>query len=287
MSSNPRPSAAATKAPARRTRNSAFEESPDFVQSLARGLSIVRAFDREHPALSLSEVATRVGLARAAARRCLLTLQHLGYVGLRGRSFFLLPRVLELGYSYLSSLDLTDLAQRAMEDLSRQTGQSCSLAMLDAHDIVYVVRVPARRIMSIALNVGARLPAFATSMGRAVLADFTAEELDEWLAGASLTAFTAHTKTTPTALREELARVRQQGYAMVAQELELGLLSIAVPIRGANRRAFAGLNVSMPYADINRQVAVKKMLPALREAQLAIERAITSSGWMPVADARR
>jgi IclR family pca regulon transcriptional regulator len=287
VSSNPRPSAAATKAPARRTRNSAFEESPDFVQSLARGLSIVRAFDREHPALSLSEVATRVGLARAAARRCLLTLQHLGYVGLRGRSFFLLPRVLELGYSYLSSLDLTDLAQRAMEDLSRQTGQSCSLAMLDAHDIVYVVRVPARRIMSIALNVGARLPAFATSMGRAVLADFTAEELDEWLAGASLTAFTAHTKTTPTALREELARVRQQGYAMVAQELELGLLSIAVPIRGANRRAFAGLNVSMPYADINRQVAVKKMLPALREAQSAIERAITSSGWMPVADARR
>ena len=268
-------------------RKNAFEESPDFVQSLARGLSVVRAFDREHPALSLSEVAARVGLARAAARRCLLTLQHLGYVGQRGRSFFLLPRVLELGYSYLSSLDLTDLAQRAMEDLSRQTGQSCSLAMLDAHDIVYVVRVPARRIMSIALNVGARLPAFATSMGRAVLADFTAEELDEWLAGASLTAFTAHTKTTPTALREELARVRQQGYAMVAQELELGLLSIAVPIRGANRRAFAGLNVSMPYADINRQVAVKKMLPALREAQAAIERAITSSGWTPVPDARR
>jgi IclR family pca regulon transcriptional regulator len=276
-----------TKAPPRRTRSSAFEESPDFVQSLARGLSIVRAFDREHPALSLSEVAARVGLARAAARRCLLTLQHLGYVGLRGRSFFLLPRVLELGYSYLSSLDLTDLAQRAMEDLSRQTGQSCSLALLDAHDIVYVVRVPVRRIMSIALNVGARLPAFATSMGRVVLADFPVEELDEWLGGASLTAITPHTRATPPALREELARVRAQGYALVAQELELGLLSIAVPIHGANRRVIAGLNVSMPYADINRQIAVKRMLPALREAQAAIESAITSSGWTPVADARR
>ena len=273
--------------PSRRNRASAFEQSPDFVQSLSRGLSIVRAFDREHAALSLSEVAARVGLARAAARRCLLTLQHLGYVGLRGRSFFLLPRVLELGYSYLSSLDLTDLAQRAMEDLSRHTGQSCSLAMLDAHDIVYVVRVPARRIMSIALNVGARLPAFVTSMGRVVLADYSDEELEAWLAGARLQTFTPHTKSTATALREELARVRQQGYAMVVQELELGLLSIAVPIRGANRRVIAGLNCSMPYADANRQIAVRRFLPALRDAQAAIERAIVSSGWRPVADAPR
>lgn len=263
-----------------------FEDSPDFVQSLARGLSIVRAFDREHPALTLSEVALRVGLARAAARRCLLTLQHLGYVGARGRSFFLLPRVLELGYSYLSSLDLTDLAQRPMEDLSRQTGQSCSMAVLDAHDIVYVVRVPVRRIMSIALNVGARLPAFATSMGRVVLADLAAESLERWLDGLQPQAITAHTKATPAALRDELARVRQQGYALVAQELELGLLSIAVPVRGASGRAIAGLNVSMPYTDSGRQVAVRTLLPALRTAQAAIERAIVSSGWMPPVDAR-
>lgn len=262
-----------------------FEDSPDFVQSLARGLSVIRAFDREHSALSLSEVAVRVGLARAVARRCLLTLQHLGYVGTRGRSFFLLPRVLELGYSYLSSLDLTDLAQRSMEELSRQIGESCSMAVLDAHDIVYVVRVPVRRVMSMALSVGARLPAFATSMGRVVLADMPEQELDHWLDNARLRAITAHTKATPLALRDELSRVREQGYAMVAQELELGLLSIAVPVRGSNRRAIAGLNVSMPYADSNRQIAVKRVLPALREAQTSIERAIAKSGWMPFVDA--
>jgi IclR family pca regulon transcriptional regulator len=267
-------------------RKNAFEESPDFVQSLARGLSVVRAFDREHPVLSLSEVATRVGLARAAARRCLLTLQHLGYVGQRGRSFFLLPRVLEIGYSYLSSLDLTDLAQQSMEALSRSTGESCSMAVLDAHDIVYVVRVPVRRVMSIALSVGARLPAFATSMGRVVLADFTDDELTVWLESARLRAITSRTKATPAALRDELGRVRQQGYAVVEQELELGLLSIAVPIRGANRRAIAGLNVSMPYADNSRQIAVKRMLPALREAQTSIERAIAKSGWMPFVETR-
>jgi IclR family pca regulon transcriptional regulator len=267
-------------------RKKEFEESADFVQSLARGLSVVHAFDRDHPALSLSEVAARVGLARAVARRCLLTLQHLGYVGQRGRSFFLLPRVLELGYSYLSSLDLTDLAQRSMEELSRNIGESCSMAVLDAHDIVYVVRVPVRRIMSTALSVGARLPAFATSMGRVVLADFSDDQLDQWLDGARLRALTSHTKATPTTLREELARVRLQGYALVAQELELGLLSIAVPIRAANRRAVAGLNVSMAYADSSRQIAVKKMLPALREAQTSIERAIAKSNWMPFVDAR-
>jgi IclR family transcriptional regulator, pca regulon regulatory protein len=280
----PVPATAAPHHPAP-TANTSFEESPDFVQSLARGLSVVRAFDREHPALSLSEVAARVGLARAVARRCLLTLQHLGYVGTRGRSFFLLPRVLELGYSYLSSLDLTDLAQRSMEDLSRQIGESCSMAVLDAHDIVYVVRVPVRRVMNMALSVGARLPAFATSMGRVVLADFAEDRLEQWLTGARLRAITPHTKATPSALRDELERVRQQGYAMVAQELELGLLSIAVPVRDTNRHAVAGLNVSMPYADSNRQLAVKRVLPALREAQTSIERAIAKSGWMPFVDA--
>jgi IclR family pca regulon transcriptional regulator len=288
VSARPRskiPPAAAT-APLRE-KAAAFEDGPDFVQSLSRGLSIVRAFDREHPALSLSEVALRVGLARAAARRCLLTLQHLGYVGARGRSFFLLPRILELGYSYLASLDLTDLVQRAMEDLSRRTGQSSSMAVLDAHDIVYVVRVPARRIISIALNVGARLPAFVTSMGRVTLADLGDDELEQWLAKATLRAYTPQTKSTAAALRDELARVRQQGYALVAQELEPGLLSIAVPIRGAEKRVVAGLNVSMPYVEGSRQIAQRTFLPALRVAQATIEDAIMRSGWKPGVDTRR
>ncbi len=291
MSISPPSAAARLPLPARPPRAAApghgpFEDSPDFVQSLARGLSVVRAFDREHPQLTLSEVAARVGLARAAARRCLLTLQHLGYVGARGRTFFLLPRVLELGYSYLSSLDLTDLAQRSMEELAQRVGLSCSMAVLDGHDIVYILRVPVRRVMSVALGVGARLPAFATSMGRVLLADLDEAALTQWLDGARLRALTPHTRTTPEALREELARVREQGYALVAQELELGLLSIAVPIRGAQRRAVAGLNVSLPYTGEARSIALRQALPALRQAQAAIERAIARSGWTPFVDAR-
>ncbi|HEX7112069.1 MAG TPA: helix-turn-helix domain-containing protein, partial [Mizugakiibacter sp.] len=132
-----------------------FEESADYVQSLARGLMVLRAFDRELPSPSLSQVAERSGLSRAVARRLLLTLQHLGYVGSRSRSFFLTPRVLELGYSYLSSLDLTELAQQSMEQLSQRVGESCSMAVLDGSDVVYVLRVPVRRVMSVALGVGA------------------------------------------------------------------------------------------------------------------------------------
>jgi IclR family pca regulon transcriptional regulator len=140
--------------------------------------------------------------------------------------------------------------------------------------------------MSIALNVGARLPAFATSMGRVTLADLSHEEFEQWLTGARLRAITPHTKATAAALRDELARVRQQGYALVAQELELGLLSIAVPIHGVNGRVVAGLNVSMPYADGSRQIAIRQILPVLRKTQTAIEQAIAGSGWKPVIDSR-
>jgi IclR family pca regulon transcriptional regulator len=148
-----------------------FTNSPDYIQSLDRGLQVLRAFNRERPRCTLSEIATQIGLSRAVARRSLLTLQHLGYVAVQGRHFFLTPRVLELGYSYLSSLDLTELAHETMEQLSQRVGESCSMAVLDGCEIVYVARVAVRRLMSVALGVGARLPAFAASMGRVLLAD--------------------------------------------------------------------------------------------------------------------
>ena len=148
-----------------------FTNSPDYIQSLDRGLQVLRAFNRERPRCTLSEIAAQIGLSRAVARRSLLTLQHLGYVAAQGRQFFLTPRVLELGYSYLSSLDLTELAHEAMEQLSQRVGESCSMAVLDGSEIVYVARVAVRRLMSVALGVGARLPAFAASMGRVLLAD--------------------------------------------------------------------------------------------------------------------
>ena len=263
-----------------------FTNSPDYLQSLDRGLQVLRAFNRERPRCTLSDIAAQIGLSRAVARRSLLTLQHLGYVATQGRQFFLTPRVLELGYSYLSSLDLTELAHEAMEQLSQRVGESCSMAVLDGSDIVYVARVAVRRLMSVALGVGARLPAFAASMGRVLLADKSDDELTAWLRENTFRPITLHTIYKLRALRAEILKVRRQGYAFVSQELELGLCSIAVPIRSATGVAVCGLNVSMRYSNDVRSVALKKMLPALLEARHAIERAVGRNGWQPLAISR-
>ncbi|MHA6203770.1 IclR family transcriptional regulator domain-containing protein [Dyella soli] len=258
-----------------------FEDSADYVQSLARGLQVLRAFSHDLSSPSLTQVAERAGLSRAVARRLLLTLQHLGYVGSRGRSFYLMPRVLELGYSYLSSLDLNELAQETLALLSERVGESCSLAVLDGGDIVYVLRVPVRRVMSVALGIGARLPAFATSLGRVVLADLTDAGLATWMKGQKFRAITSHTLHTAAALKAEIKRVREQGYAIVARELEVGLCSIAVPIHAADGRVVAALNVGMPYTDDAPARAVRLILPALQDAQRSIEHAIQRGGWQP------
>jgi IclR family pca regulon transcriptional regulator len=258
-----------------------FEESPDFVQSLARGLDVLRAFDRENPSMSLSEVSERTGLARAAARRSLLTLSHLGYVGQKGRQFFLTARVLELGFGYLSSLNLPELAMPWMEQLAHRVNESTSLSVLDGQDIVYVARVPVRRIMTLALGVGARLPAFAASMGRVLLAGLEDGALDTWLAAARLYPLTSHTLTDPTQLRAEILKVRQQGFGLVVQELELGLCSLSVPIHDRTGKVVAALNVGMPFHEGIAVHAVKHVLPALRETQAAIEGA-TAHHWASI-----
>jgi IclR family pca regulon transcriptional regulator len=250
---------------------SRFEDGPDFVQSLARGLAVIRAFDGAHPALSLSEVSERTGLARAAARRSLRTLEHLGYVALRGRAFSLAPRVLELGFGYLSSLALPELALPFMEQLAQRVLESCSLAVLDGPEIVYVARVPVRRVMAISLGVGARLPAFAASMGRVLLAGLSDEALDDWLARAKTRALTPHTTFEKRALRAEILRVRAQGHALVFQELELGLCSVAVPVRDRQGRVVAALNVGMQFREGSRRRALQEILPALEDARDAIE----------------
>src|SRR5437660_1900825 len=257
-----------------------FTESPDYMQSLARGLQVLCAFNREQPRCTLSEIAAQTGLSRAVARRSLLTLRHLGYVAAQGRHFYLTPRVLELGYSYLSSLDLTDLAHEPMEKLSQRVGESCSMAVLDGSEIVYVARVAVRRLMSVALGVGARLPAFAASMGRVLLADKSDSELSAWLRENTFRPITAHTIYKTRALRAEILKVRRQGYAFVSQELEPGLCSIAVPVRSATGLAVCGLNVSMRYSDDVRAVALKKMLPALHRAREAIESGMARGGWL-------
>jgi IclR family pca regulon transcriptional regulator len=243
---------------------------------------VLRAFDHTLPQASLSEISERTGLARAVVRRNLLTLQHLGYVSARGRQFLLTPRVLELGYAYLSSLGLGALAQQPMEQLSESLGESCSLSVLDGGDIVYVQRIPVRKVMSIALGIGARLPAFAASMGRVMLADLAPAALAAWLREQKLRAFTPATLHTATALKTELGRVRKQGYALVVQELEPGLCSMAVPIRSGKGNVVAGLNVSMQYSDGVRERALARVLPALQVAQAVIERSLVDGGNLPV-----
>ena len=264
------------------TSRASFTNSPDYVQSLARGLQVLRAFNHGRRRSTLTEIAAHSGLARAVARRNLLTLQHLGYVATRDRHFFLTPRVLELGYSYLSSLDLSVLALEGLERLSQRVGESCSMAVLDGNEIVYVARVPVRRLMSVALSVGSRLPAFATSMGRVLLAAKSPNELNSWLRNHTFRPITPHTLYKTKALKAEIARVCRQGYAFVSQELESGLCSIAVPIRSASGQVVCGLNVSLRYSDDVKAIALKKMLPALQTAQRSIEQAMARSNWQPL-----
>lgn len=252
--------------------------SSDFVQSLERGLAVIRAFDAEHRELSLSDVARAAGLTRAAARRFLLTLLRLGYVNFDGKLFSLRPRVLELGFAYLSSLTLTDVAQPHMEALVAKINESSSISVLDDTDIVYVVRVPTRRIMTITIAVGTRLPAYATSMGRVLLAGLEPAELEERLARIELRPLTARTVTDAGRLREIVETVRRQGYAMVDQELEDGLRSAAVPIRDASGRAMAALNVSVHASRATLQTLRREFVPLALETAAAIEADLRRTG---------
>jgi IclR family pca regulon transcriptional regulator len=255
-----------------------FAGSPDYVQSLDRGLAVVRAFDAEHAAMTLSEVAARARLSRAVARRLLLTLTYLGYVRQQGRQFSLTPRVLELGFSYLSSLTVAMLAQPVMEQVAHSIDESCSLAVLDSYDIVYVQRVPVRKVMTITLGIGARLPAFCTSMGRMLLAGLEHEALDRWLRGLRPQAWTRLTLTDKGAVRAAVERARTQGFAYVEQELQEGLCSLAVPVRDARGQIIAALNSGMPFRLEARSHALKKVLPALRSGARTIERSLLAGG---------
>ena len=257
--------------------NTAVDDSVDprraghFVQSLERGLAVIRAFGAERPELTLSDVARVTGLTRAAARRFLLTLVELGYVYTDGRMFSLRPRVLELGYAYLSTLSLTDVASPHMEQLVASLRESSSISVLDGDDIVYVVRVRTRRIMTVTIAVGTRFPAYATSMGRVLLASLPGRGLEEYLARVRLAPLTRRTITRAPALRAAVAEVRAQGWALVDQELEDGLRSLAAPIATAGGEVTAAINVSTHSSRVTLGTLRRSFLPQLLETAHRIE----------------
>jgi IclR family transcriptional regulator, pca regulon regulatory protein len=243
----------------------------DFVQSLERGLMVIRAFDDENRELALSDVARATGLTRAAARRFLLTLVQLGYVHFDGKLFSLRPRVLELGFAYLSSLTLPEVSQPHMEALVAKVNESSSISVLDDTEVVYVVRVPTRRIMTITIAVGTRLPSHATSMGRVLLAGLEPDVLEERMSRIELKPLTSRTVTDRAKFMEILDAVRRQGYAMVDQELEDGLRSAAVPIRDSSGSVVAALNVSVHASRATLQVLRRDFLPLALETAAGIE----------------
>ncbi len=245
--------------------------APHFVQSLERGLAVIRAFDEHNPELTLSDVARSTGLTRAAARRFLLTLADLGYVRTDGRWFSLSPRILELGYAYLSSQSLTEVAEPHLERLVAEVHESSSVSVLDGEDIVYVARVPTSRIMTVSINVGTRFPAYATSMGRVLLAAFEDEQLDAYLAGADLKPLSPRTITSTDALRSELSKVRRQGWALVDQELEEGLRSVAAPIRDRSGATIAAVNLSAHASRMSLDAARRGLIPPLLATASRIE----------------
>lgn len=251
---------------------------PNFMESLARGLAVLRAFSSATPVLSIAEAARITGLSRAATRRCLHTLQKLGYAaGVRG-IYALTPQVLALGYAYLASAPLARLAQPILERVSERLHESCSLAVLDRDDILYVARSATRRIMSVGLTVGSRLPAYCTSMGRVLLAAMSETDLAAFLARVHMVQHTPQTLHTHEALRNELRRVLVRGYAVVDQELEVGLRSIAVPVPIRGGAVVAAINAGTHISRVQVRAMTRDYLPVIQEAAAELGEALDHRG---------
>lgn len=240
---------------------------PNYMASLARGLEVMRGFSREQRQMSIAQLAHKTGIPRASVRRCLYTLSQLGYVASPdGRNYALQPKVLGLGHAYLSSTPLVVAAQPFLDRVSETVNESCSLAVLDGEDILYLGRSVTSRIISVTLNVGSRLPAYCTSIGHVLLANLPPRELDPWLAKADLKPFTERTVTSKDKLREELARVREQDYAVADRLLELAVRSIAVPVRNTSGTVVAGINVIVEAGRVSLRDMRSLYLPHLQAA---------------------
>jgi IclR family pca regulon transcriptional regulator len=250
-----------------------------YSESLARGLRVIQAFDRAAPRLRMAEVARRAGLTRAAARRYLLTLQDLGYVASEGDMFYLRPRLLSLGFSYLSSINVEELVQPVLNELAERTGASATFAVLDSHDVVSVARAPSKGIFMLANSIGGRLPAHATSLGHVLLAGLPADELERYLAQSRRAACTKSTTIDAARLRRRLQRVRADGLALVNGEYAEGLVAVAVPVGNAKGEVVAAINVNFYPASPAKVKLAKTHIAALRAAAREIETAIRTHAY--------
>jgi IclR family pca regulon transcriptional regulator len=239
---------------------------PDFMTSLARGLHVIRAFAGVDRRLTIADVSRATGLTRAVVRRCLYTLKELGYAATDGRMYFLQPRILNLGYAYLSTAPVPIAAQPVLEDLSESVGEASSVAVLDDGAVVYVGRAATKRIVSVTLGVGSRLPAYCTALGRVLLAHLTEEQVDTELAKVDFIQHTKYTVTSRKRIEEILIGVRQEGFALNDQELEIGLRSVAVPVRNVVGTVVAAMNISTQASRVSRRELLERCLPPLRVA---------------------
>jgi IclR family pca regulon transcriptional regulator len=240
---------------------------PNFMASLARGLSVIQCFSHDTSFLTVSQLSKATGLSRAAVRRCLYTLNKLGLADSEdGTHFTLLPRILTLGHSYISSMPLAKVAQPILDRLSQVLRESCSIAMRDGHDIIHIAHSNVSRVLAIDLSMGSRLPDIYTSMGRALLAHLPAKDLEAHLARAEFIAHTKYSITDVNRLRQALDMVRRTGYAVVDQELELGLCALAIPLRNSGGKVIAALNVGAPAQRVSARDLVTNFLPHLQAA---------------------
>jgi IclR family pca regulon transcriptional regulator len=241
----PAASVPATPKPTPASSLDVFTGDPNFMTSLARGLIVIQAFTQQSPQMTISQLSVKTGLSRAAVRRCLYTLTKLGFAGAEdGSRYSLRPRMLTLSHTYTTSNTLATSAQPILERMSASLHESFSVATLDGEDIVYIARTQVSRVMAVDLHIGSRLPAYCTSMGRVLLAYLPTEQLEQYLAKATLTPHTTRTVTTVEKLRLALRNVRRNGYALVDQEYEVGLRSLAVPVYASSGRVVATVNLS-------------------------------------------
>ncbi len=271
-----------------RARNDAVPRERHFVNGLAKGLSIIQAFDAETPVLTLVEAATRTELTRASARRILMTLEDLGFVTRQGeRHFILTPKVLSLGYAYLSSMPLWTFAEPILEQLVEQLGETCSISVIDDTELVYVLRIPVHRILSQGVAIGSRLPLYCHSAGRVLLSGLSAGQLDAFFQRATLKAFTPRTVVDPAKLRKLIAEVSRSGHAWINGEMEDNISGLSVPIRQSDGRIIAALNASVNQPSVKEQATVKRLLPALKQAADRLSASLAVGGSQAIGARRK